>query len=1047
MKQALPWLLSVMLLQGLSMGAAAQSPPLEVQMLSPPNGATLSGPTDILLAAHAADPDGPLASVEFAVNGEPLGPAEPVLTPIVTFFYLLWEDVPAGEYEITAIAIGEDGETAESEPVHIRVVALPEPVVVGVVALDPEATEPGPTTDVLDTATFSFRRSGPVDEPLDVYFSLHGEAMPGEDYVEVPTVITFSAGRSWANLVIEPLDDDLVEGDEHVVVKLEPNPAEPATGGYVLSRYQRARAVIHDNDRPSNQPPLARLLHPQHGQVFRAPTDIDLVAGAIDLDGQVIQVEFFEGENSLGVVYTPEIAPVRPVDVQDATTHFLYRLRWENVRPGHYVLTAVATDNHGDEGRSVPVEIKVVQLQPPPVVTLTAPDPEATEPEDTGHALDTATFTVHRTGDAQRPLTVLYRIAGTAENGVDYEEIPHRTEIPAGEASADIVIRPLGDNLLEGDESVILHLVHCLSIEDFPLPANACYQVGNPATARAIIHDNVPAPHNLPPRVTLVQPPDGTVFRSPATIRIAAQATDPDGEVRAVEFFANGESLGIVTDGGPPPWPELHSPDLLRPHEFFTLAWDLVSPGRYELTAVATDNDGESATSEPVRIAVIESERTIVNVFATDPIASEQSPELDAIPDTGRFTVERRGSTAEALAVFYRVGGTATNGEDYQFLPGEVLIPEGETSADILVEPIDDRLPEPTETVVIEILPPLCIAIYPPPPGCYLVGPHAVAVVHILDDDTPPSNRPPKAEITAPPQGATFAAPATVDVRVAAVDPDGWVQHVALFANGQLIDEQSIHFFTPPPPGQEQVFEFQWTDVHAGLYKVQVRVTDELGLSARSDPVAIWVREHPAIPVVNIHTIDRLAREEPTPDGPNTAAFRVRRDGGDIGQPLYVHYEIGGSAENGVDYEHLPGVVTIPAGSQSARILIVPIDDDIPEGRETVTLALFVATDEDPPPYTVGRHGRAGAIIVDHDADPPIVCRNLADGIFYFRCPAFPGDAFQVEITTNMRDWEPLETITVMEDALHYVDALSEDAGFKGYRFVPIPFDPMALED
>jgi hypothetical protein len=57
-----------------------------------------------------------------------------------------------------------------------------------------------------------------------------------------------------------------------------------------------------------------------------------------------------------------------------------FTLVWSNVPPGRYVLTAVATDNAGELTESKPVEIKVVPRIEPPVVNITATDPEAAEP-------------------------------------------------------------------------------------------------------------------------------------------------------------------------------------------------------------------------------------------------------------------------------------------------------------------------------------------------------------------------------------------------------------------------------------------------------------------------------------------------------------------------------------------------------------------------------------------------------------------------------------------------------------------------------------------
>jgi len=56
-----------------------------------------------------------------------------------------------------------------------------------------------------------------------------------------------------------------------------------------------------------------------------------------------------------------------------------------------------------------------------------------------------------------------------------------------------------------------------------------------------------------------------------------------------------------------------------------------------------------------------------------------------------------------------------------------------------------------------------------------------------------------------------------------------------------------------------------------------------------------------------------------------------------------IRYTIGGTATNGVDYPLIPNNVIIPAGTDSAFITIQPFMDNIPEGTETVVLAVTMA--------------------------------------------------------------------------------------------------------
>ena len=82
---------------------------------------------------------------------------------------------------------------------------------------------------------------------------------------------------------------------------------------------------------------------------------------------------------------------------------------------------------------------------------------------------------------------------------------------------------------------------------------------------------------------------------------------------------------------------------------------------------------------------------------ASDAVANE------AGSDPGEFRITRSGDTSAALTVNYSVGGTATNGSDYQTLSGVVTIPAGASSATVRVLPIDDRVVEAPELVTLTL--------------------------------------------------------------------------------------------------------------------------------------------------------------------------------------------------------------------------------------------------------------------------------------------------------------------------------------------------------
>jgi T5SS/PEP-CTERM-associated repeat protein len=75
--------------------------------------------------------------------------------------------------------------------------------------------------------------------------------------------------------------------------------------------------------------------------------------------------------------------------------------------------------------------------------------------------------------------------------------------------------------------------------------------------------------------------------------------------------------------------------------------------------------------------------------------------------------------------------------------------------------------------------------------------------------------------------------------------------------------------------------------------------------------------------------------------------LKIRRDG-DTSAPLLVSYAIRGTAENGIDYELLPGTLEIPARKKSAKLVVKPRRDGRIEGPETIELELLPGVDYAP---------------------------------------------------------------------------------------------------
>lgn len=114
-----------------------------------------------------------------------------------------------------------------------------------------------------------------------------------------------------------------------------------------------------------------------------------------------------------------------------------------------------------------------------------------------------------------------------------------------------------------------------------------------------------------------------------------------------------------------------------------------------------------------------------------------------------------------------------------------------------------------------------------------------------------------------------------------------------------------------------------------------------------------------AAPIVNITAIDANATET----GGDTGTFRISRTGSTVG-PLTVNYVVATGTGQATSADYLPtlsGVITIPAGQLFIDITITPVNDNLVEGNETVTLTLG-----DTGSYDVGPNKIATITIADN---------------------------------------------------------------------------------
>jgi hypothetical protein len=156
--------------------------------------------------------------------------------------------------------------------------------------------------------------------------------------------------------------------------------------------------------------------------------------------------------------------------------------------------------------------------------------------------------------------------------------------------------------------------------------------------------------------------------------------------------------------------------------------------------------------------------------------------------------------------------------------------------------------------------------------------------------------------------------------------------------------------------------------IAAEVHQVTVTSSD---LSFDLELVADDAPPPPELPVVTVQTVDGTAAE----GGSDRGRFRLARSGS-TSELLNVSVFYNGTAINGVDCVTLPMTVEFPAGSATVDLEIIPLDDSLVEGAETLVLNLVQppCSNQNPPAsgcYLVGAPSQASVNILDNDVEQP----------------------------------------------------------------------------
>ncbi|MBI5387486.1 MAG: lamin tail domain-containing protein [Verrucomicrobia bacterium] len=574
----------------MSVSVVPNTPPL-IALISPPDGAGFVAPASIALQATATDIDG-VARVEFFAGANKLG--ESTASP----YAFAWTSVPVGEYPLTAVTHDLLGLSATSAVVNVRVTNNAPPVVS--ITAPPENSEFDAPTNI----TIAASASDPDGNGI-ARVEFYGDgARLGDDTTEPFSFVWTNTPIGRRALWAIAVDGVGIRGTSAVV-----------------------NLIVH-----GNLTPTVSITAPGNNATVVVPTNglgtnVLITATAADADGSISNVQFFAGTTFLG---------------EDATSP--YSINWTNYALGAVALRAVATDNQGGLGTSAPVNITFVTGGEPS--TLVAPgavwrflddgsdqgtawrtlafDDSAwpSGPGQLGFSSgpaenDEATFLNRYGTNGQQAITYFFRRRFNVNNPAAYRSLTLQLKRDDGAVVYLNGVEIVRELMPSG--TVFYYTLASNAQDDgvnfWPFSVTPALLVAGANVLAVEVHQSSTTSSdisfdlslsgvttNARPAIALTTPADGALFGAPADILLAATATDGDGTIANVTFYADRTNqLARLTNA---------------PYSF---TWQNVPIGTYALSAVAADNEGARATSQVATVFVMVS--SVPTVASFEPAA------------------------------------------------------------------------------------------------------------------------------------------------------------------------------------------------------------------------------------------------------------------------------------------------------------------------------------------------------------------------------------------------------------------------------------------
>lgn len=449
-----------------------------------------------------------------------------------------------------------------------------------------------------------------------------------------------------------------------------------------------------------------------------------------------------------------------------------------------------------------------------------------------------ASFTFTRVGPTTNPETIYFTISGTATNGVDYNLIVDSVVIPAGQSSVVITISPVMDGISEPNESVIITTI--------PDTSGFCSSP-NPSTTTIFIM-------NVEPLAIVAS--NDTLMCGGVSATLTSSAS---GGVLPYSYIWNDISGTLGTTQN-----LFITPTITTTY-----------------TVTVSDTCGNPVATEDITVTVTNPPPTIQSLVDT---AYEGC--RDAM-----FSVFRSDSSSGQIILHFSISGTAINGVDYLGIIDSIVIPAGETSADIIIAALSDGNSEGEETIIITLPRDSTDSV------CYVIPFSDTVYIKNIDPIS----------ITA--QNQNICPGDTITLEGSANGGVGPLQYYwSTGANGTS---------TVVSPGDSTTYSLTVTDT-CGNWQIKDDIIVDVG------------KVHGSIMSSGVKAYEGCKNTSFTFYLPIELTYDYT-----------INYTIGGSATMISDFDSISSSVIIPAGMLTATVDIESIYDSTAEGSENVILTII----------------------------------------------------------------------------------------------------------